>query len=519
MAMVTAMEIRYKIFIDTPRLLLLGASMGCLAFPVSAGEWKITPSIAVNETATDNVALSSTNKQNDLITDINPGIHIEGSGGRSKLRFNYQMHNLVYSKESSRNQTQHSLNTLGTLEALENWLFVEASGMISQQSISAFNGATPTTVNANVNANSTETSTYRLSPYIRGVLGGLVDYQLRYNLSTTSTKTGESFDSDTKELAATLKGATGLTNLGWSLDASSMTIDYSNLRSNEADRLRGVLTYQFDPQFRVSLIGGREANNYASLDKKSHSIKGAGFEWSPTERTLLALSQEDRFFGPSRTTSFTHRTSGTAWKYSRSKDTTVLGNQQQSVGLGTNFDLFFDLFASAIPDPVARAAFVNALLLSSGISPTAQLQGGFLSSGVTLQQRQELSFALLGTRNTVTFAATRTESESLSLGSGTGLLAGSAFSDANNIRQTGASVNWSHKLTPFSSLIGSFSRLNSTGTGGSSNLETNQKMININFLTQLGPKTNAGLGARRVVVDGSANYTENALTGLLSHQF
>lgn len=519
MAMVTAMGTRYKTFIDAPRLLLLGASMGCLAFPVSAGEWKITPSIAVNETATDNVALSGTNKQSDLITDINPGIHIEGSGGRSKLRFDYQMHNLVYSKESSRNQTQHSLNTLGTLEALENWLFIEASGMISQQSISAFNGATPTTVNTNVNGNSTETSTYRLSPYIRGVLGGLVDYQLRYNLSTTSTKTGKSFDSDTKELATTLKGATGLTNLGWSLDASSMTIDYSNIRSNEADRLRGVLTYQFDPQFRVSLIGGREANNYASLDKESHSIKGAGFEWSPTERTQLSVSQEDRFFGPSKNISFTHRTSGTAWKYSQSKDVTLLPVQQQSVGLGTNFDLFFSLFETAIPDPTMRAAFVNALLLSNGISPTALLQGGFLSSGATLQQRREMSFALLGVRNTVTFAATQSESQSFSQGIGTGLLLNGDFSNAQNIRQRGASINWSHKLTPFSSLIGTFSHLNSTGTGGRSNLETNQKMININFLTQLGPKTNAGLGARRVVVDGSANYTENALTGLLSHQF
>jgi uncharacterized protein (PEP-CTERM system associated) len=181
--------------------------------------------------------------------------------------------------------------------------------------------------------------------------------------------------------------------------------------------------------------------------------------------------------------------------------------------------LFFSLYASAIPDPTARAAFVNALLLSSGISPTAQLQGGFLSSGVTLQQRQEFSFALLGARNTVTFAATRTESQGLSLGSGTGALVGSAFSNANDVRQTGASINWSHKLTPLSSLIGSFSQLKSTGSGSGSNLETTQQMINVNFLTPLGPKTNAGLGARRVVVDGTTSYTEHALTGLLSHQF
>jgi uncharacterized protein (PEP-CTERM system associated) len=308
-------------------------------------------------------------------------------------------------------------------------------------------------------------------------------------------------------------------SLGWSIDASTTTIDYSNTRTNEADRFRGVLTYQIKPQFKVSLIGGREANNYQSIDKESHSIKGAGFEWSPTDRTLLSISQEDRFFGPSRTTSFTHRTSGTAWKYSRSKDTSVLGNQQQQVGLGTYYDLFYSLLASTSYTPAQKAVIVNAQLLSSGLSPTAQLQGGYLSSGVTLQQRQELSFALLGARNTVTFAATRTESQGLTLGSGSGSLAGSAFSNANDIRQTAASINWSHKLTPLSSLIGSFSNLKSTGTGGGSNLETTQQTMNVSFLTPLGPKTNASLGARRVVVDGTTSYTENALTGFLSHQF
>ena len=75
-----------------------------------------------------------------------------------------------------------------------------------------------------------------------------------------------------------------------------------------------------------------------------------------------------------------------------------------------------------------------------------------------------------------------------------------------------------HKLTAMSSLVGSYALMNSKGSGTSS-LQTDQQMFNLNFTTQLGPKTNAGIGARRVVVDGSTNYTENAVTGTLSHQF
>ena len=520
MAMVTVME--HKNPNSGHRFqksIFIGLVIGFSSLPVIAGDWKITPTLAVNETATDNVALSNNaQKKSDLVSDLNPGIRIEGSGGRAKLRFDYQLHNLMYAQDSSRNQLQNSLNALGTLEALDDWFFIEASGNISQQSISAFGGATSTGVNANNNGNTTETSTYRLSPYFRGTLGSFADYQLRYNLSTTRSKSSAAFDSDNKELLATLKGVTSLANLGWSLDASSQKNDFSNGRSNEADRFRGVLTYQLDPQFRVSVNAGREANNYLTVNKEAHTTKGAGLEWAPTERTQIVLGRESRFFGNSNNFSFSHRTEGSAWKYSESKDASAQPNQQSSVGLGTNYDLYFNLFSTAIPDPIARAAFVNALLLSNGISPAAQLQGGFLTSGVTLQQRRDLSFALLGARNTVTFAAFQSESQNLSQGAGTGLLLGSGFANLNNIKQRGASVNWSHKLTAMSSLVGSYALMNSKGSGTSS-LQTDQKMFNLNFTTQLGPKTNAGIGARRVVVDGSTNYTENAVTGTLSHQF
>lgn len=518
MGMVTDMAAR-RVFRKGSAGLAGVTIIGVLAgVPVSAfaGTWTITPSVAVRETATDNARLSDTNKESDLISDISPGILVEGVGGRSKLRFDYQMHNLIYASDSSRNKTQHALNAFGTLEALEDWFFIDASGTISQQSISPFGGAPSSGANTNGNDNSTETSTYRLSPYFRGTLGGFADYQLRYNLTTTSSAASQANDSDTKELVGTLKGVTALASLGWSVDASSQEVNFDNGRSSEADRLRGVLTYQINPQFRVSLIGGREANDYLTIDKESYTTKGAGFDWSPTERTLVSASREDRFFGKSNTFSVSHRTAGSAWKYTESKDANVQTNQQ-SGGLGTYFDLFYSLTSSSLSD-AERTAITNALLDLYNLSPEAQVQGGFLTNGVTLQHRRQLSFALLGSRNTVTFTASRSESENMSAGVGTGILVGTDFVDVRNVRQRLISVNWSHKLTGMSSLVGTVSRLNSTGSGNTS-LETTQQTYSLDFTTKLGPNTSAGFGARHIVVDGTTNYTENALTGVLSHRF
>lgn len=512
MAMATVMAAERTSRVDA-RGLLLGISMGCIAFPAVAGEWKIHPMLAVNETATDNVGLSSTQKKSDLVTDVNPGIRIEGSGGRSKLFFDYQLHNIFYAQNSASEKTQNALNALGTLEALENWLFIDVSGAISQQSTSPFSGATSGAVNTSTSNNTTETSTYRVSPYIRGTLGSFADYQVRYNLTTNSTKSTQAFDYDTNELLATLKGVTTLTNFGWSVDVSKQNTKFENGRSNDAERVRGVLSYQFDPQVRVHVIGGRESNDYLSATKESTTIKGAGFEWSPTERTQILASREDRFFGKSNSFSFTHRTALTAWKISESKDASVLVSQRPTGSLGNFYDLAYSI-CSGTPEDRAACALESL----HGLSPTAQLQGGFLTTRVTLQHRREISFMLLGARNTVTFAGTQVESKNLSQTSGTGSFVGNDVFALQDVRQRGASVFWSHHLSPVSFLVAGFSRLNTIGTG-TSTLETNQKTINVNLLTQLGPKTVAGVGVRRVDVSGTTNYSENALTGVLSHQF
>lgn len=501
------------------RSVLLGLILSCVALQVVAGDWKITPTIAVNETATDNVALDQTNKS-DLITDISPGIRIAGSGGRSKLQFNYQLHNLIYAQDSSRNNTQNSLNAQGTLEALENWFFIDASGVISQQSISAFRGSTSTSVNTSTNSNTTEASNYRISPYIRGSFGSFADYQLRYNRSTTTTKSGPSFDSNTGEWVASLKSQTTFASLGWSLDASSQTVKFSDGRKNQADRLRGVLSYAVTPEVRLSLIAGREANDYLTTSKETHTIKGVGLDWEPTDRTKISVSREDRFFGKSNYFNLTHRTAGTAWKYSESKDATVLPTQQASAGLGTFYDLALSICASILP-PGSSAAqqAACAMALLGPIPPNNLVPGGFLSSGVTLQKRRDLSFALVGVRNTVTFAATQTESQALSQNIGSDFFEGEDFSQSTDIRQRGGSINWSHKLTPMSSLTGTISRMTSSGSGGSSSMETIQKVMTLNLTTKLGPNTSAGLGARHITSDGTTSYTERALTGMLSHQF
>jgi uncharacterized protein (PEP-CTERM system associated) len=87
----------------------------------------------------------------------------------------------------------------GTLEAVEDWLFVDASATISQQYISAFGAVSPS--NANIDRNRTETFYYSLSPYIRGRLLSSAEYLLRYSVSGTNPDSSGGVQHDNEPVA------------------------------------------------------------------------------------------------------------------------------------------------------------------------------------------------------------------------------------------------------------------------------------------------------------------------------
>ncbi len=472
--------------------------------------WTITPTVEVTERLSDNILLTNTNRKHDEVTEISPGLRIDGQSARLKVHFDYQLRGIFYAQGSRSNHTQNALNTFGTLEAVDNLLYLDFSGVITQQSISAFGTQSPSSVN--VNANSTETANFRLSPYLKGRLLGYADYELRYTRSALRSDASGAFDSDTNEWMGKIHGATAMANLGWSLEGHGTQVDYSDGRKNESELFRGLLSYRFAPEIRVSASMGSERNDYLGGDAKTWQTHGYGFDWSPSERTLLSAFRERRFFGNGHTVTFTHRTPLTSWRISDTRDVSLAPSNLTTVGLGSIYDLLYNMYQSNIPDPIQREAFVRGLLQRGGVAANSQVLAGFLSSQATVQRQQEISVALQGVRNTVTFLASRSENQRL--GSTLGAAAGD-FAVTSSIRQRGFSMNWAHHLTPLSSLSVMASQQNSAGDA---NIQgTKLRTLNVSYSTKFDPKTTASLGVRRALFESSTNpYQENAITGTIS---
>ena len=495
---------------------LLGLSWG-LASAQSGGDSapkptvSIVPRVFVTETYTDNSLLSTTGKRSELITQVSPGIRIISQGGRVRGSLDYSLSEFLYANNTRGRQSQNALNTLGSIEVYDKTAYVDFSGLISQQSVSAF--ATQSNSPGASNANSTETATYRLSPFVRGVFAGSVDYEARYSWTSTHSDAASASDVRTADMRLKLSGG-GAGALSWAVDSSSTDNRYSLGRALSEDRIQGSLIYAFNPQLNLSLLAGRESNNYTTLAKEGHTSAGLGLNWALSSSTKLAAQLERRAFGQSHSLTFEHRTPRTAWRFSDSRDVSAAPAQSGTTVAGSLGDLLFGQFASVEPDPLKRAQLVDQFLQTYGLRSDAKVISNFLASSATLQRRQEASFVLLGVRDTVSFVLSRANNSKVDAFA-------TAFDDftANtSVQQTGFTILYAHRVTQDMALSLAASR--QTTTGSTALLSSSLRSIDLSLSGRLGRQVNGSIGARRVFFDNATTpYSETAVTGNLSVQF
>jgi uncharacterized protein (PEP-CTERM system associated) len=493
-------------------LMLLGVPAASAQDGGSRRLISIIPRVSVTETLTDNVALATANRQSEQITELSPGLRVTSDAGRLKGYFDYTLNTRVYAQNTSGRSSQNALNTFGTLEAVDNFAFLDFNGAISQQAISALGVQSSNA--ASINGNSTESTTLRMSPYLRGRLSSLAQYEARFSLTSNRTQSLLISDVQTRDYSLNLKNQNTGSRLGWSLNATQQAIVYSAARSTESENLGGSVSYAIDPQINVSVTAGQESNNFTSMAKQSNWTSGWALNWNPSDGTKVSLSRQNRSFGESHNISVDHRTGRTVWRLSDSQDVTSTPSQTSIGSIGSTYDLYFSQFASLEPDPIKRAALVTSFLQTNGISASAPVISSFLTSAVSLQRRQDLSFSLLGLRDTVIFMATRSATSRLDTISTTL----DDLSNATTVYQNGFSVSYAHRLTPDTAMNVLTSIQQSSDSQGLQ--DTSTRSLNMSISSKIGAKTTAALSARRVVFDSkAAPYTESAIIGTLNVQF
>ena len=481
--------------------------------PESGGRaFYLIPTLRVGTTLTNNVNLSATNKESDLILDVIPGIQIGGQSGRVRGFLDYSLGASLYARNQDSSNLRNFLTASANAELVPNRLFVDANASISQQFISPF--GTQSSDSSLNNSNRTEVTTVSVAPYTRGQIAGQVNYVGRVFYSYTDSGTSLASNSTVWGWVVGLDSTTRWSRLSWGLDFSYRQAEFE-LRPNEFDQLNVLsLNYAITPELSVSARGNVETSNLTTVHDETTTGWGGGVRWNPSPRTRFVAEYDQRSFGNSHLISLDYRTPRTVWALSNRQG---LSTGQYSTGQGTStssFDLLFAQFAKVEPDPVARAQLVSNYMKANGIDANASLNNGYLPNQVVLERRQEASVSWLGQRDTFILNAYQTQTEALQPGV---LNPDDPFSGGNVLQWRGLTFNWAHRLTPISTLsVTALSRRTNESVGDQ---ETNVWSGLAMWTADIGPRAKLSLTARYTKQTGTSAYDETALLALLTMTF
>ncbi len=458
--------------------------------PVDAAEWTVKPSLSLTENYSDNVRHAPRgNEQSDLITQINPGLNLTGTG--PKLTFNtvYQMQNLFYAKNKQSDSTRHSLNTNAHTELVNDQLFLDGIASVSQQNTSAL-GAQALN-NFNITANRTEVRSLSISPYLRHRFQGWANSEVRYTHGVVSTNASGLANNQIDSILLNLDSGHSFTTLRWGVRYNKQKSGYGNsLQSINSDAYTGNLGYRITPRFTLNASAGHEKFDYVSTARPPNgSHYSTGFTWTPSQRTNIAASVGHRFFGQSFALNAKHRSRKALWNLDYNEDVTTTQAQFQS--------------NAGMPAPILAGAT------------------NFLSNQIFLQKRLTASVTMTGHRNTLNFNLFDSSRDAqTSQAQNFALLGAANLALGNKSKQLGGNASWIHQISPYTStnltvgyIKNSFPALNIT-----SHDQTIQLRINSKLQPDLGCSVNLLHNQHNSTLPNS-DSRENALTTTLLMQF
>ncbi|MEO8038522.1 MAG: TIGR03016 family PEP-CTERM system-associated outer membrane protein [Betaproteobacteria bacterium] len=498
-------------------------SIGTLFPPcVESAEWQPTLSIGTSATLSDNALLRPHGQEEaDLIISASPTIAVNKNGARLKVKGSYTPWFYTYLAGTGETTVRNTMDGVASLEAVENLVYVDGRANIYQSFISPFGGQPndPGTVSSN----RTEVATLGLSPYIRGELAGGSRYELRDDINYTTFRTGERPDLLSNAVIGRWSGKGG-TVIVPGIEYNYTSTQFGSQPAFVTQLVRARAGLNLSTDFQVFATGGYESNDFV-FSKQQGTIYGGGFDWKPSPRTSVRASVERRFFGNSYDFDALYRTRLTAWKLRGGRSVQTSQQQFQQAGSGSTGirDALDSLLSTSIPDPVARAQFINQLLIQSGLGSFLNGPTPVYSPRVLLVENIEPSLAIQGTRTTLTFSVFWRKTKPLSDAVATNAV--DALAGLNDITQRGGSISLIHKLNSKQSADASIYRIGTKGANGAvagaAPFESTQSMFRVGLSQQISTQTSASVGLRWQTFNSNSvtNFQERAVLVTLTHSF
>lgn len=300
------------------QLFVIAAISLSTATVASAAEWRSTKGVSVNTTYTDNRDLSDDNEKGEFSLGVTPSLGITGRGARLTLDFRYAP-GLRFRQSGDTSVTQTGTASLNS-ELYEDVLFLDASVNARQSLKNSFGRSGGDDVNRD--DNTTQSYTYSISPYTRHRFGSYADSTLRYTYDGVINTSSDTSSSTSQRVSYSIASGRRFPVMPWSLDALYSNVDYDDGGEDSKEyTVNGTVGYVLNRIWQLDFYGNYEKYD-AALNETDDSNwgGGAGFTYTPSERTFLRLAYGYRIFGWNAYMDFSHRSKRSTWTASLTHD-------------------------------------------------------------------------------------------------------------------------------------------------------------------------------------------------------
>jgi uncharacterized protein (PEP-CTERM system associated) len=487
-----------------------------VAWPAGAQEQRTSLSLQSNVTASSNGNLAPDGQERkDVIVTLGPRLQFLRQGAGLSVRSTLGA-DLI---EATRDSRPDRVLPLASVEAqasiVDRLLFLDAGLDARQVESNAFGGRV---VEAS-EENARTSTTVRLSPSLNYEISSRTFVAAR--VTDVRTRRSGSIEGDADTLQGSVKLESRPRPVGGGLEVSTDRTEYlSSLNADvRIDRVQATANVALDDAWVVGGMAGQERSTLAGVEQ-SGSTYGLRLAWSPSPRTSLAVTADDRFFGTGWSLTAGHRTPRMTFLL-RSVREPLTAAYSSGGGFANSLAGFLDaILTGRMTNALERSAAVDELLAVRGIQ--SALRGSIAPSAAYAQLRtgSEFSWVYLTPRTTLTLALYAQKLQALSDADGLPVLAFPAIDDR---RQKGVSAGWNWRLAPQVSidLLGNYSRVQGLGLRASD--LTREADAKATLVRQLSPRTNlsVGVGYRKLatnVVNVDSFDETTAFVGM-SHRF
>ena len=513
----------------------LAAAVLLLAALPAQADWRVTPTLRVAETWTDNVNLTEDElAHSDLITQISPGFRLSNQTRRLTVNASAQLHTFAYLHDSDKRNRDGSFgdgenggvssvrrsyraNLRG--ELAQDLLYLDATAARGQQNISAFG---PRITNDQYsNANRTDIDTWSISPYLLKNFGSTAAGQLRFTRDSVGGGDNIGFRrTGGNTLLASLVNGPAFRTVGWGVTYTKQDLNGGRYGDSSSEMVATNLRYMVNARFSLLANAGYDRYEFEGLGGGEQGANwSVGFAWTPSSRTSLEATAGRHFYGNTGTLMAMHRSRHTSWNVSYND---VITTSRQQFTLPSTIDtagLLDRMFATAYPDPVQRAQVVQAYIEQTGLPPSLSDSINYLSNRFMRQKRLQASMVYRKGRSSAVLSAHASDRSAISDQQSDSPLLGSQqgrYSD--NVRQHGFEANYTYRLNSRSNLTARYDIDESESRDRG--YKSTQRVFQLGVSRRFG-ETIGTIDLRRRSGDrfNAGTYTENAIAASLFKTF